>query len=650
MGTVKKNPNPPEKTLSIIMPKINTTPVKTNTTCEQESIGKKLRQALRGHIQTRRGGITFVGPKGVGKTRIMGLVHSKAPKGERTLNLFAACKTDHAEKQASDVGVAVGCKPLTLGRLSAAKAALKSSESATFAITPTSFGNLLNPDHALHEKFIDALKASRVTCIRLTLDEAHKAYGGSSNKPARIDAWREALAEQGIALVVTAVTATPLWDVKSKAQAGLAKRACTVLGLEVGKGETAVDVLNENKVEVSGEEAQAIFAVTRSLQTAAPERFERHEQAIPAGIPRSAELEAHIADARPLLLGLALDGPQGHIDRLNALKVCTSMAVAQKALDWAAIEEALTEEGAQCKTVICPADGELALSEEATLVRSNAILVADTPEARKYLVEQLKDRAENDDDVRPMEFFDLTTKDRATFNANLKGFHEATTRMTSGHPIGIIEPSQLEGSNEFGKNVFTMIAVGDFPPHLLDQGAGRLGRPVPMEEGDLVPVDGYKAVHLASKWQPAVRGALKAQTSHTKPLPKAANELLTQYEAARKEELEELFGDVGDDDTDPLYERVATTAKQFAKLDESTRLLDPRDLATTYLGAMLNDEKKEALLEMAFGKKLDEGCEKRDRAGSVLAKYAPVSAVASDEEDEVMASANETEAPDSDEE
>ena len=49
-----------------------------NTTPEQVSIGKKLRQTLRGHIQTCRGGITFVGPKGVGKTRIMGLVRLRA--------------------------------------------------------------------------------------------------------------------------------------------------------------------------------------------------------------------------------------------------------------------------------------------------------------------------------------------------------------------------------------------------------------------------------------------------------------------------------------------------------------------------------------------------------------------------------------------
>ena len=121
------------------------------TTPEQKAIGKKLRQKLHCHINSdsRRGGITFVGPKGVGKTRMVGEVHSKAPKGETTLNLFAACKTDHAVKQAVEVGVAAGCKPLTLGRLKAVQGALKSSEGATVTITPTSLCNLLNPGHAL---------------------------------------------------------------------------------------------------------------------------------------------------------------------------------------------------------------------------------------------------------------------------------------------------------------------------------------------------------------------------------------------------------------------------------------------------------------------------------------------------------------------
>ena len=63
-------------------------------------------------------------------------------------------------------------------------------------------------------------------------------------------------------------------------------------------------------------------------------------------------------------------------------------------------------------------------------------------------MDQLKDRAENDDDARPMKFFDLATKDRADFKKNLAGFVNATKTMTSGHPIGFIDPVQLEGCND----------------------------------------------------------------------------------------------------------------------------------------------------------------------------------------------------------
>ena len=42
---------------------------------------------------------------------------------------------------------------------------------------------------------------------------------------------------------MTAVTATPLWDVKSKAQGTQAKRACTVLGLEIGEVRPELEVV-----------------------------------------------------------------------------------------------------------------------------------------------------------------------------------------------------------------------------------------------------------------------------------------------------------------------------------------------------------------------------------------------------------------------
>ena len=95
--------------------------------------------------------------------------------------------------------------------------------------------------------------------------------------------------------------------------------------------------------------------------------------------------------------------------------------------------------------------------------------------------------------------------------------------------------------------------------------------------------------------------------------------------------MKEAFGE--DDDTaDPFLEHVATTAKQLAKLDEAERLLAPHDLAKAYLEAILDDKKKEELLQKAFGK-LTDGA-KRDRTESMLAKYLPSSSVASQAEED----------------
>ena len=241
-----------------------------------------------------------------------------------------------------------------------------------------------------------------------------------------------------------------------------------------------------------------------------------------------------MSDVDPLLVGIALDGSQGHIDRLIGFKTCVSKALVQKVLDDREIDKVLPKDGIDCHEVIDGDNGSPSLGNKVT-VRANAIIVVDTPVARKYLIEQLQDRAANDEDARPMKLFDFTTKDQATFQQNIKDFHSASKSMESGHPIGIIEPSQLEGSNEFGKNVFTIIAIGAFALHLLNQGAGRLARPVPMQAGDLVPVDGYRAVHLASQWQSALVGTLNSKFSQTKPLPESANEALNNYDEECKQ-------------------------------------------------------------------------------------------------------------------
>ena len=586
----------------------------------QKAIAKALNKKLRTNIKKGGGGATLMGAKGCGKTRIIGVVNSKPHKDVRMITLYGACKTDHADKQADEIGVAAGVKPLTQGRLPTVKNAFKTSSSATFTLTPASTNNLLNPKHSFRKEFVKTIAGSGVKFFHLIFDEAHKAYNQTScNKPARVESLRDELKAHGIALVITGVTATPLWNVKSKAQEGQAKRACRLFGIEVSEDQTTVEALEESMVSISPEDTKSIFAVTKPLQTTAPEEFERHELLLPGKAPTK-ELLACMSDAAPLLVGLALDGSQGHIDRLVGFKTCASKAVVQKALDDYAIEEVLSNDGMECHSVIEGDDGSLSLGETIT-VRANAIIVVDTPVARKYLIEQLQDRATNEENARPMKLFDFTTKDRATFQRNMTGFVHATKHMTSGHPIGIIEPSQMEGSNEFGKNVSTIIAIGDFASHLLNQGAGRLARPVPMEAGDLVPVDGYKAVHLASKWQSALVGALKSKVSHTKPLPAAAAKALDEYEAESRCQFESLFGEEDNDEEDPVFERVATATKQFAKLDAAKRLPAPyNNLAMTYLEAKLDSDKREAQLTRAFGESCEDNAQ-RKHMGSVLARY-----------------------------
>ena len=604
---------------------------KPKRTEKQDAIAKQLKDCLRARIKSG-GGMILKGQKGVGKTLIIGGMNSKAPKDVKLLNLFFACQTAYAEKQAEEVGVARGDMPLTLGRMPMLKKRLGDADTGatTFTLTPASAGNLLNPEQKLHDELIKLVKKKDVNCIHIEVDEVHKAYKGHSNKPALVAAFREELRNIGITLVVTGITATPLWDVKSKDQERLARRACMLLGLEAAEGETAVEALEKHLVEVSTADAKGIFDETKPLQTEAPEAFEVRE-VNPTKDP-SQELEGCMADAKSMLLGLALDGSQGHIDRLVSFFLCLSMAVVRKVLDDRMIESVLPMDGVQCKTVVKDGDGGLSLSTEATTARSNALIVVDSPEARKYLMAQLKDRAENEEDARPMQFFDLTTKDRVTFQKSLDAFVEATKTMTSGHPIGFIDPAQLEGSNDFGKNCFAIIAVGTFPPHLKDQGAGRLGRPVPMEAGDLVPIDGYKAVHIASKWQTALAGALK---SKGETLPNQVNGLLKTYEKARKKDMMEVFGEADDDEPDPVFVRVETTAKQLAKVDAAKHLPKPFELAKTFMEAVLDEEKKEKHLTAAFGK-LSTDLKTRARAGSMLAKYSPTSAADAEEANEVM--------------
>eukprot|EP00966_Prymnesium_polylepis_P245499 5679408-Prymnesium_polylepis.1 len=242
---------------------------------------------LRARIESG-GGMTFMGTMGVGKTIIVGAMNAKPPKDVKLLNLFIACQTAYAEKQAEEVCVARGDKPLTQGRMSMLEKRLSyaGTDAVTVTLTPASAGNLLSPKHKFQEKLIEMVKAKNVTCINIEADEVHKWYQGRSNKPSHVAAFREELRKKDTTLVVTGITATPLWDVKGKDQDRLAKRACTLFG---HKADKPVETLEENTIEVSSEDAKGIFAEIKPLQTPAPETFEVREVDVLAA-ERSQEL------------------------------------------------------------------------------------------------------------------------------------------------------------------------------------------------------------------------------------------------------------------------------------------------------------------------------------------------------------------------
>ena len=221
-------------------------------TKEQIAIGKRLRQ-LRNKSKC---GMTFKGSKGVGKTLMVGVMNMKPSKGTKarpahrhsplhrlspswsrrqSLNLYIAPQTAYAEKHAEQVGVARGDKPLTLARMGMLKR-LGESNSVTFALTPASGGNLLSPGSKLQDALIAAAKKQKVDVVHFVVDEGHKAIKGRDSKPARVEAFRKALAAVRIKLHVTSVTATPLWDVKGKDQSRLATRACTITPHFLKKG------------------------------------------------------------------------------------------------------------------------------------------------------------------------------------------------------------------------------------------------------------------------------------------------------------------------------------------------------------------------------------------------------------------------------
>ena len=108
---------------------------------------------------------------------------------------------------------------------------------------------------------------------------------------------------------------------------------------------------------------------------------------------------------------------------------------------------------------------------------------------------------QNEPDVRSYTVYgpqNKSYKDSAAREDALDKFHEASFEQ-KGLTIGIIDKCSTSGSNDFSKNVHVAVAVGPWKEDELTQFKERMGRSVPLIDGDCVPQE-FVCMHFDSKF------------------------------------------------------------------------------------------------------------------------------------------------------
>jgi hypothetical protein len=149
-----------------------------------------------------------------------------------------------------------------------------------------------------------------------------------------------------------------------------------------------------------------------------------------------------------------------------------------------------------------------AVGEERVRPCTEALVVAHWAEAgaarHMELLEELRDdRGAVLEGVPEHTVHDLTSRMLAKSKMNLGAFHASFKDQASGTALGFIHTSNAKSTNDLGKNVTGIVAVGAWPPDKLTQLKDRLSRIVPLEEGDIVPVR-FTLTHVRSAWGDAL--------------------------------------------------------------------------------------------------------------------------------------------------
>ena len=437
----------------------------------------------------------------------------------------------------------------------------KGDPSIRIIMTQSMFKGYFSERRNFNDELLVPLGSPR---IHIALDEAHRYYIGNKRMPTHLNNLAKYACK---GLRVTGLTATPQLEDERNAA-----RARTLFGSDP----TPIDYTDEQKKAFNKDLKKHASTPPswkeKQMPQPKPDDFEREFNALSIiTVGNARQLAEKVDDAPPhvsfnawvarnnLTAKVTTDQIHGNEDTGGLL-----FKLVKDPIDWNRF------------------DGQTLQEEK--VERAQAVLVVNrSPAGSEVHFRSLED-LRGTEGVRNFHLHDLRTFDLEASKQGLEDLFKSVTG-TMDLTIAFVDKGQVEGTNDYSKNVSTIVAVGEWTVAELEQLKGRLSRPCTLEEKDLVPTN-YKLHHISSKWESEVKSI--GTTRHS-----ARNTKITAALKSRIEQLDEKY-------KDKAY-KMADGFKLFGS-----------DLVTMYLDSM---DPESTFLEKEYDEEVGKWCKIKDAVG-----------------------------------
>ena len=445
--------------------------------------------------------VILSGPPGYGKTRALrGMLDGM--NDEAGLTIYVAKTPALARSQAVEVN-ALYKVPFLFSRFGSLMEAMRTPP-VRITMTQTMFKKLL-----YENTFVSKLAAPLGTpTVHLVLDEVHGFYATANARPSNA---MKALLQAYPSLRVTGLTATPQLE-------------------EHGGRATILFGNPPQVVEYTTAEEEAFEAALLAHQ---PPKATWKE--VP--LPKPSGFEKEFATLATLTVGNSKKHPGVNIDAWMARDNLLNTVLAAQLTDGDApggpLFKSLKASGVSMKRV--QDDGSFTKIKRAEVV----LLCFHKPAGNEKVLRQLEELQEAEG-VRAFAVHDLRSGDLAEFQTKRDAFFRDAT--TSDKTVfGVVDKGQTEGSNDYAKNVSTIVAVGGWSPSEKTQLGGRLGRPCDLAPNDLVP-EAHSLLHFTSDWAKSVAEiGLRRHSPRTVQVPEAVEEWIDDLEKEDRDKVYKLL-------------------------------------------------------------------------------------------------------------